>query len=322
MGGSLLAPLVDQMRVALAADNERLPPASFEPQLVAKIREAVEKDRGFLAADDLKLAEAVREFIPRITRKATEMHEQLRAQLESDAPWALVPLDSTLDLLSPLGKAFHEPTHTKTLAFLLDHTKPHGLGIRVLREFFSLMGRLIPGEDTFERLARDSSQGTDTLRRFRVTAEQPHQVQGHGARCDLWLELDDPDRSLIVVIENKIEAGEHGDQLKTYEDALWQRAKAKRHLNFEAKLILLTPDGRLPDQDFDRQLWLPINYTHLAACLAHASRDAPEPGRTYLNLYNSTLLRFVLDVPAQPAGIGRLRQLSFLNELQHQGVTS
>jgi hypothetical protein len=322
MSNSLLSPLISQMREALASDGEFRPEAVLVPQLIAQIRTAIETDRVFVAADDLKLAEAVREFIPRITRKATEMHEQLREGLLKDAPWALVPLDSVLDLLSPLGKAMHEPTHTRVLGFLLDPSQPHGLGTRALREFFSMMGRLIPGEDTFGRLARDVSQGTETLRRFRVTAEQAHQLPGRGARCDLWLELDDTDRSLIVVIENKVEAGEHGDQLKSYEDALWQRAKARRYLNFEARLIFLTPDGHLPDQDYDRRLWLPVSYTNLAACLAHASRDAPEPGRTYLNLYNSTLLRCVLGIPSQASGIERLRQLSFLSELRHQGVTS
>jgi hypothetical protein len=321
MSPDIFGPLVARMRGAVEADRG-VPQSDALPHLFGLMREAVENDRVSVIADDIKMANAVRELLPRVTETAFEMHQRLRSRLTSDAPWALVALDSSLDLLSPLGKALHEPTHTKTLGFLLDPAKPHGLGVRVLREFFKLMGRLIPGEDAFERLAQESLQGTETLRRIRVTAERSHDQDGRTSRCDLWLELEDDDRSLIVVVENKVESGEHGDQLRTYEKALWSRAEERRRLNLTAKLVFLTTDGRLPDQDYDRGMWLPVSYTNLAACLAHASRDAPESGKTFLNLYNSTILRYVLGVPAEPEGIERLHQLSFLTELQNQGGTS
>lgn len=322
MTAEVLGSLVARMRGALEADQRAVPRGGPLLGLVDRIRKALESDRVYVGADDLKLANTVRDLLPHLSEKTSQMHAALRAQLALDAPWALEALDCSLDLLSPLGKALHEPTHTKVLGFLLDPAKPHGLGVRVLREFFRLMGRLIPGEDTFERLARDSTQGTETLRRIRVTTEHLHELAGRSARCDLWLELEDDSRSLIVVIENKVESSEHGNQLRIYEDALWRRAKERRRLNFEAKLVFLTPAGRLPDQDYDRQLWLPVSYTNLAACLAHASRDAPEPGKTMLNLYNAAVLRYVLGVPSEPVGIERVRQLAFLNELRNQGVTS
>jgi hypothetical protein len=317
----LLAPLIGQMRQALAADGIGETPVEFS-RLIGAIRSAIEADRGFHFEDDLKLASAMRDLLPRVTEMASEAHEQIRQRLSADAPWSLVALDSPLDLLSPLGKELNELTHTKVLGFLLDPAQTHGLGIRVLRELFKLMGRCIPGEDMFERLAKDSAQGTETLRRMRVTTEHRHDMPGRSARCDLWLELDDDERSLIVVVENKITAAEHGDQLRVYEEALWRRAKERRRLSFEAKLVFLTPDGRLPDQDYDQRLWLPLSYTHLAACLAHASRDAPEPGKTFLNLYNSTILRAVLNITSESEGLEKLHQLSFLHELEKQGVTS
>jgi len=320
--GTIFAPLVQKIREAFALD-ERVPDHSEVPaDIVALMRRALQTDRATAGASDLALATSIEDLLPRVSAKTSDMYESLRQQLTSDSPWALVALDSTLDLLSPLGKARHEPSHTKTLGFLMDPGRPHGLGVRVLREFFKLMGRLIPGEDPFERLAEDSLQSTDTLRQIRVTTEHANEVDGRAARCDLWLELEDANRSLIVVVENKVESSEHNDQLRTYEDALWRRAKERRRLNLDARLVFLTPDGRLPDQEYDRTLWLPMTYTNLAACLAHASRDAPEPGRTYLNLYASTILRVVLGVPANPVGMERVRQLPFLTELQNQGATS
>jgi hypothetical protein len=136
---------------------------------------------------------------------------------------------------------------------------------------------------------------------------------GRECRCDLWLELDDSVRSLIIIVENKIDSGEHDNQLVAYEEALWSRVRERRRLNLDAKLVFLTPDGRLPDQEYDRELWLPMSYLQLAATLARATRDAPEPGRTLLNLYISTILKFVLAIPASAQGLERLRQLPYLD---------
>jgi hypothetical protein len=232
----------------------------------------------------------------------------------------LTALDWQADLLSPLGKKHHEPTHTRMLAFFLDPRQSHGLGVRVLREFFALLGRLIPGPDRFEDLAREADDNTETLRRVRVEPERVASGEGgRECRCDLWLELEDSVRSLIVIVENKINSGEHDNQLASYEEAFWSRGRERRRLNLDGKLVFLTPDGRLPDQEYDQKLWMPMSYLQLAATLARATRDAPEPGRTLLNLYISSILKFVIKIPASAQGLERLRQLPFFDAFHPPG---
>ncbi|MCC6810049.1 MAG: PD-(D/E)XK nuclease family protein [Deltaproteobacteria bacterium] len=137
-----------------------------------------------------------------------------------------------------------------------------GLVPGLSKEFFALLGRLIPGEDVFERISKDGEENNERLRRVHVFAERGVEAPAdHGnaiteRRCDIWLELIEEGRSIVVVIENKIDAGEHGAQLSAYEQAVWQWARQNRRLSFEAKLVFLTPDGRPPDGQSDQQLWV------------------------------------------------------------------
>ena len=149
----------------------------------------------------------------------------------------------------------------------------------------------------------------------RVEAGQFTAHAPEARRCDVWIELVEEGRSLFVVIENKVDAGEHGDQLSAYEGAVWQRARARRHLNFEARLIFLTPDGRPPGDEVDKKLWIPISYRQLACALACAGRDAPEPGRSMLMLYTASILRHVLGIPASGESLDRVRQYPFMRDV-------
>jgi hypothetical protein len=303
---------------ALALDS--LPAVSqvamFE--LMNDVADSLERDSREASHDDVTLAKEVEEMIPRITRQISARYEALQARFAANSSWVLKPLGMTLDLLSPTGKLRHEPTHTQVLGYLLDPEKPHGLGVRVLRELFSLMGAIIPGEDTFGRLSLESTENTDLLHRVRVRAEETIRVDDRDVRCDLWLELVDHDRTVIVVIENKIDASEHGDQLAAYEKAVRLRASKCAQLNFEAKLVYLTPKGHAAASESDKVHWIPISYLQLAAALARASRDADEPGRTFLNLYISSVLR-MQGIPSDPEGVQRLLQFQYLNEFQNLG---
>jgi len=311
--------LIPKIRQALESDHKGHLPAISLATLMPRIRAALKHD-GTAAETDLQLATQMRAAIPRLTQRISDRHESSRRQLSSDSAWALTALDWQADLLSPLGKKLHEPTHTRMLAFFLDPRQSHGLGVRVLREFFALLGRLIPGPDRFEDLAREADDNTETLRRVRVEPERVASGEGgRECRCDLWLELEDSVRSLIVIVENKINSGEHDNQLASYEEAFWSRGRERRRLNLDGKLVFLTPDGRLPDQEYDQKLWMPMSYLQLAATLARATRDAPEPGRTLLNLYISSILKFVIKIPASAQGLERLRQLPFFDAFHPPG---
>lgn len=295
-------------------------------KLLPRVRAALEADRALSGRDDAMLATAVNEAFPRLRARLREQHDDARAQIERDFPWALSALDWDADLLGGLGKERSEVSHTRFLAYLLDSRASHGLGIRPLRELFRLLARLIPGDHTFARLSGDADDAAERLRRVRVIAE--HAVEAPAAsgagveerRCDIWLELVEEGHALVVVIENKVDAGEHDEQLASYEQAVWKWAKDHRRNSFEQRLVFLTPEGRMPDGGDDHAAWLPISYTELAAALAHAARDAAEPGRTLVLLYVSTVAKWILEIPAQLDEVNFARRLAWMHEVIEQGA--
>lgn len=321
-----LAGLLPHIKEAVRLDDDqssRLDPTKSE--LLAAIKDALQRDELASGEDDERIAAAAAELLPRLSETVKQEYADIRARIERDWPWALVPLGWDLDLLSPLGKGRNEVLHTQCLAYLLDHRQNHGIGIRALREFFALLGRLIPGEDIFEKLSKDTVENAERLRQVRVFAERRVDSRGERGtavmdrRCDIWLELIEEGRSIVVVIENKIDATEHDSQLAAYEQAVWRWAQDRRQLSFDAKLIFLSPNRILPEGKDDQKLWLAVGYTELAAALVHATRDAPEPGRTYVLLYVATLLK-ILGVNSGAVELNALKQLPFLDAVVDHGA--
>jgi PD-(D/E)XK nuclease superfamily len=294
--------------------------------LLPQFRAALQQDEAAAGEDDERIATRATELLPVLHERLQQAHDTARSQLERDQPWGLVSLDMAFDLLGPIGKGRSELMHTQCLASLLDHRAAHGLGVRCLRELLSLLGRKIPGEDVFEQLGKESEANNERLRRAVVYAERCVETLPDRAaiseerRCDLWIELLEEGRSVVVIIENKIEAGEQGSQLSAYEQAVWQWARQNRRLSFDAKLVFLTPEGRPPDGQFDQQLWVPIGYKELAAALTHAGRDAPEPGRTFLMLYVSSILKHILAIKPDRGDLNFVKQLPFMQSVIEQGA--
>jgi len=168
-----LEQLLPQVGDALARDRTELPHIDTSlSDLLPMVRDALARDEAASGEDDERIATHVADLIPRLRERIKRAHTDARSRIERDQPWALVPLDWNLDLLSPFGKARSEVTHTQCLAYLLDHRAAHGLGIRVLKEFFALLGRLVPGEDVFERLSKEAEESNERLRHVHVYAER------------------------------------------------------------------------------------------------------------------------------------------------------
>jgi hypothetical protein len=245
-----LEQLLPQIRDAVQKDGTAIPqsgPAIAD--LLPQVRESLQKDAAAAGEDDERIAAYVIQLLPSLQERIKQAHSEARTRIERDQPWGLAPLDATLDLLSPLGKAHSELAHTQCLAYLLDHRAAHGLGIRCLRALFALVGRHIQGDDAFEKLSIETDENNERLRRVNVYAERcVESLPDKGSareerRCDVWVELVEEGRSLVVIIENKIDAGEHSSQLSGYEQSVWQWARKNRRLSLDAKLIFLTPDG-------------------------------------------------------------------------------
>ncbi len=153
-------------------------------------------------------------------------HKALAAFAEdSDLVW-LESLLKRFNLFEALGVVRHELRHSDFLAFLLDPSRNHGLGAAFLEEVLQSSSDL---------------QFTD-LGRATVLREW-HNID--------ILVLDDVNH-VAVLIENKIDTGEHSDQLSRYYDDVRRNYPA-----YQIVALYLTPNGDAPSIES----YTPVSYS-------------------------------------------------------------
>jgi hypothetical protein len=149
--------------------------------------------------------------------------------------------------------------HTPMLAHLLDPSASHSQGSIFLRRFFEILGRLpcsVPPD-----ISSEGGQWT-VLREFYIA--------GVGI---LDLLIENPGKKYIIVIENKIDANDHSDQLPRYKE--WME---KNRSDYKwRQLLYLTPDGRCPTSSESRD-WLCLSYNKdIRRFLKEALQDVKAP---------------------------------------------
>ena len=140
-----------------------------------------------------------------------------------------------------------EIRHSDYLAFLLDPGRPHGLGDLVLKTILQNVlkakGDYPPGVTPVDLDSWDMTAAT-------VSREE--------SNIDILVRYENSGRRLIVLIENKIDSGEHSDQLSRYYDGI---ASTKGEAQIIA--VYLTPEGDHPTDD----RFLPLDYGGVAKVL-------------------------------------------------------
>ena len=122
------------------------------------------------------------------------------------------------NIFEALGAARHKLRHSDFLAFLLNPAQNHGLGATFLQSFMREVGLAADGD---------------------LSAVEVRREWGH---TDILITDNTPRR--VVLIENKIDTGEHSDQLARYYEAV-QRAWP----DYDIFALYLTPDGTEPSDD-------------------------------------------------------------------------
>ena len=194
------------------------------------------------------------------------------SHLQAGGQWVSGPGD----VLSILGRHRDELFHSRMLGWLLNPTGRHGFGDRFLRTFLAAAW---PGESMVDggtveiELERQSSG---------MSAGTEESLQ---SRADLVIHF----QSLVIVIENKLDAGEQEAQC---ERLYWSWAGEPT----EVRWLFLTPNGRLPvtvTSDEARVAWRPLSYREvrraLAAVLDGPVGLPPETGRSSAVQYLATL---------------------------------
>ena len=131
-----------------------------------------------------------------------------------------------------------EERHSDFLAFLLDPKETHGLGTEFLVQFLVTAVTAISSE------FRPLSLGDIVLKDFSgcLVLRERHNID---VLC-----IDETHRFLLA-IENKVDSGEHSDQLVRY-----RRLLEKRYGDFRRVLVYLTPETDDPSDEN----WLPVGY--------------------------------------------------------------
>ncbi|MBY0527394.1 MAG: PD-(D/E)XK nuclease family protein [Gemmataceae bacterium] len=183
-------------------------------------------------------------MITEATTFSAQQAEQLAAleNLVVDQDGALAELESRIgrfNIFDALGIARAEIKHSNFLAFILDPAESHGQGQLFLRALLMDLLKTAPKEA--RPLSPIDLDGID-LRGVEIKREW--------RRIDLLITCQDP--KFVVVIENKVDSGEHSKQLEHYEEAIEQHYPGTKPLY----VFLTLPGGDEPS----RENWVQYTY--------------------------------------------------------------
>ncbi|HHO0883350.1 PDDEXK-like family protein [Aeromonas hydrophila] len=185
---------------------------------------------------------------------------------------------SEFNLFEAMGMVRQEIRHSHFLGTLFNPREPHGLGSRF---FESLLSRLL--YDLPERRS-----GEVSLLDIDLCDYDDLQVFREQDRIDLLL-VSEQNRQ-VFVIENKIDAGEHGNQLERYEQAVHRRYPEHRKV-----FVFLTLDG----SEASRDGWLNLSYAQVIECLSELVTDyghqIPPSARIGIEHYITLFKRYFME---------------------------
>jgi hypothetical protein len=188
------------------------------------------------------------------------------------------------NIFEAIGVVRQELHHSGFLAFLLDPQQNHGLGDAFVR---CLLQKATPK-------GGDSSVPIDLIHLNEVRRE--------------WMNIDilllDSERQIAIIVENKIDSGEHSNQLERYRESVRQQ-----YSGWKIKGLYLTPDGDDPSDETYR----PVSYTSISEILEELtnSREIPigPEVRTLMTHYVQMLRRHLVN----DSGVARLCQQIYHN---------
>lgn len=199
--------------------------------------------------------------------------DRLAALLDDYEFQTIAESESRFNIFDALGTRRQELRHSDFLSYLLDPAKPHGLGSRFLRDFL------------LESTKNLNLPGFFNSIELRLLQLDDAQVSREKFNIDVLIESSS---NWCVLIENKIAAKEHGDQLHRY------KMIAEKEFDFTKTLLLfLTPDGDSPsDND-----WISISHDLIANICKKWSLESSVPARTREALvdYYEFLEAYVID---------------------------
>ena len=193
---------------------------------------------------------------------------------------ALKPWISKINIFEILKISKTEIRHSNILAWLLDANENHGLGDLFIR---SVMHRLIKNKFNYFNSNKINVLELLTFDFTNFT------VMREWNNIDILL-LSQKDR-FIICIENKINIGEHSNQLSRYREKIQETFPKEKGYN--AIFIFLTPDEALPS---DIDTWIPFSYSEILDTLNNSidNKDLEPRVKLIIENYIETLRRYIV----------------------------
>lgn len=159
--------------------------------------------------------------------------------------------EAKFNVFEALGVKRQEIRNSDFLAYMLDPNRSHGLRDKPLRKFLLKCSSLNLSTEVFNPIE------------LRLTTLDNVSVYREKYRVDIIIE--NPGK-WVVFVENKIDAGEGGNQLNRYEDLI-----SSEYDNLPCLLIYLTPEGVEASNDN----WLPVSHRTICECFSELVNEEP-----------------------------------------------
>lgn len=173
------------------------------------------------------------------------MHALERFIVDNNDLLQLEELVGRFNIFDALGITHAEIRHSNFLGWLLDPAESHGQGPLFLNAILMDLFKQAGTDAPLSPIELDGAElrGVDIRREW-------HNI-------DLLIQCDEP--RFVIAVENKIDAGEHGDQLSRYRKTIEQYFPGWPTLR-----VFLTPDG---DDPSDKS-WCVYSYTDVYRVLS------------------------------------------------------
>lgn len=232
-----------------------------------------------------------------------------RFVVENDDLLALEERIGRFNIFDALGIARAEVRHSNFLAWLLDPAESHGQGDLFLKAVLMDLVRHAREQGFAPPFSPVHLDGADM---------GSVEIRREWKNIDLLILSAEP--SFVIAIENKVDSGEHSDQLQRYEKTVAAEFPAR-----PALFVFLTPDGSAASDDD----WVSYSYADLHRVLTRVKRTnsggvGPDVAAFldhYLRLIESRMMddpqidelcrriyknhRAAIDLITQRAGVGR-----------------
>jgi len=186
------------------------------------------------------------------------------------------------NIFETLGSTYSELKHSNVLAWLLNPNENHGLQSYFLKQFF-------------KSVMLENSKSDISFFDFELFDYSSVEVRREWKNIDLLVVIKEKDKKIVVVIENKIKASEHSDQLKRYWETI-EREKEFQDNNVVKLFVFLTPEKLKPSDE--NEIWIPFNYEPISEIIQniidHKIDTLSSSISFYLTQYNTILRRYVV----------------------------